>query len=60
MGGPVHCITSDKTGTNVALSYGSDVAVVKQYAICKPDLLPVGARNSIECDSRLDEPKESP
>ncbi|KAF9783286.1 WD40-repeat-containing domain protein [Thelephora terrestris] len=33
MGGSIHCIASDKTGTRVALSYGSDVAVVEQHTI---------------------------
>ncbi|KAF9641846.1 WD40 repeat-like protein, partial [Thelephora ganbajun] len=30
VGGPIHCIASDGTGTKVALSYGSDVAVMEQ------------------------------
>ncbi|KAF9652253.1 YVTN repeat-like/Quino protein amine dehydrogenase [Thelephora ganbajun] len=33
MGGPIHCIASDGTGMRVALSYGSDIAIVEQYAI---------------------------
>lgn len=35
MGGPIHCISSDVTGTKVALSYGSDIAIMEQYTICK-------------------------
>lgn len=39
MGGPIHSIASDGTGTKVAFSYGSDVAVVEQYAICELSFL---------------------
>jgi len=39
MGGPIHSIASDGTGTKVAFSYGSDVAFVEQYAICKWSLI---------------------
>ena len=42
MGGSIHCIASDETGTKIALSYGSDIAVVEQHAICKPTLPPPG------------------
>jgi len=37
MGGSIHCIATDETGTKVALSYGSDIAIVEQYTICTPD-----------------------
>ena len=40
MGGPIHYITSDKTGTKVALSYGSDIAIVEQHTICELDFTP--------------------
>ena len=35
MSGPIHCIASDGTGTKVALAYGSDIAILEQYAICE-------------------------
>jgi len=38
MGGPINYIATDATGTMVALSYGSDVAVVEQYTICTLEL----------------------
>lgn len=40
MGGPIHCIALDGTGTKVALSYGSDVAVIQQQTICEPNIIP--------------------
>ena len=39
MGGPVHCIVVDGTGMRVALSYGSDVAIMDQYTICEQNFL---------------------
>jgi len=57
MGGPVHYIAVDGTGMRVALSYGSDVAIVDQYTICEPNFL-VDATNRADCDSYLGERKK--
>ena len=36
LGGSIHSIATDKTGTRVAISYGPDVALVEQHTICEP------------------------
>ena len=59
MGGPVHCITSDRTGTKVALSCGSDVVVVEQYAICELNFILIHYDGRTNHDSRMDE-REKP
>ena len=48
MGGPIHCIASDETGTKVALSCGSDVVIVEQYAICELNF------TLAHCDGRVE------
>ena len=42
MGGPIHYITSDGTGTKIALAYGTDIAIMEQYAICALSLTFIG------------------
>ena len=55
MGGPIHYIALDETGTKLALSYGSDVAVVEQHTICRSYLTPTQRKSRTYCGSRLDE-----
>lgn len=60
MGGPIHNLALDKAGTRVALSYGSDVAVVEQHAICELKFASSDDDEPTNRDSRLDERTESP
>jgi WD40 repeat protein len=60
LGGPVHNLALDKTGARVALSYGSDVAVVEQHAICGLKFASGEDDGSTNRDSCLDECTKSP
>ena len=47
MGGSIHCITTDKTGTTVAIAYGPDIALVEQHTICESStILPLRDQHS--------------
>ena len=39
MGDSINCIAIDETGVKVALSYGSNVAIVEQYAVCESNFM---------------------
>ena len=60
LGGPVHSLALDKTGARAALSYGSDVAVVEQHAICGSKVTSGEGDKLNDCDSCLDKCTESP
>ena len=60
MGGPIHCIALDGTGVKIALSYGSDIVMLEQYAVCELGFTPARHERLSLPGSRLDEREKPP